>query len=347
MEAGFTQLGRRLSAQEKREYGRRLELTILVINESGRMFRMAAFAHGAQMARGLGSSVEILFIDLDAAHSRIDILLAEFPGLRVIIPTRKMKFAEAVGLGMREALAPHVLVLDSATAIVNFELAAAQAAFAADKRLFAIGPALVDEGGSELPVRLGARLEAGRCLLTEDMAASRQPTLALRGFRGIVDREKALFVGVPEAGLGTGWAAIEWFYTAWARGWQTIVDPVHCLLVGADGVESFVPGPGFARRRRFYRDESLFLARHCRDRENRRGIVGQACAGLLRFDAALLFGWFAGRRLRERRAGAVLHASEVFARSAGGGAIPASVPSPAGEEAGADAAGPDSAGEDA
>ena len=121
-ETGFTQLGKRFSAQEKRDYARRIELSVLCINVSGQTFRMPAFERTAAMVAGLAPLAELILVDLDAAHSRNDLLLAEYPWMRVIIPTREIGLPAALFLGMREALGQRVLVLDTATAIAYFDI---------------------------------------------------------------------------------------------------------------------------------------------------------------------------------------------------------------------------------
>lgn len=299
---GFTQLGKRLSAQEKREAARRTELSVLCINLSGRSFRMPALERAAALVASLTPRAELILIDLDASHSRNEILLTEFPWLRIIIPTVRLGLGAAIALGVGEALGQRILILDTAAAIASFDIPRALQAFRNDNRLFAIGTAIVAGEESESPVRLLGRLVKGRLLLEERIPHEVGPSLALRRFWGLYDREKILFLGAPTDSLPLDWAVLEWFVSAWSRGWRTIIDPAHCLYLPGEGPVSLLPGKGFFERLRFVRQEIGFLDRHCREKEQvrirRKSLFFETWHRLLRLDCTLLFAWLTYNRFR-------------------------------------------------
>ena len=302
--SGFTQLGKRLSAQEKRDFARRLEVSVLCINVSGQEFRMAAFERTAALVTSLAPLSELILIDLDSVHSRNTVLLDEFPWMRIIIPTRTISLTAAIALGMKEALGQRVLLVDTSAAVAFFDFPSALRAFREDRRLFAIGPVIVADDEKECPVLLGASLKNGRLCLTESVPTMPAASLGLRRFYGIYDREKVLFLGAPPEGLPTEWAGLEWFVSAWSRGWRTKVDPAHCVYAPGDWSLSLLPGPGFLERVGFFRIEIAFLRRHCRSKEQvrarRQSIFFKALTNILRLDFALFFAGLTHRRFRAR-----------------------------------------------
>jgi len=315
-ETGFTQLGKRFSAQEKRDYARRIELSVLCINISGQTFRMPAFERTAAMVAGLAPLAELILVDLDAAHSRNDLLLAEYPWMRVIIPTREIGLPAALFLGMREALGQRVLVLDTATAIAYFDIPGALRAFREERRLFAIGPSIIAEDETECPVVLGGCIEDGRLQMTEAVASETRYSLALRRFYGLYDREKVLFLGTPPTSLPLDWAVLEWFISAWSRGWRTVINPEHCFYIPGSWPRSVLPGKAFVDRVRFYRYEIGFLRRHCRSREQvrarRRSIFRRALTNLLKLDFSLALAGLTHNRLRRLSRNTLCSLQDVF-----------------------------------
>ncbi len=319
-QTGFTQLGKRLSAQEKREYARRIELSVLCINLSGRSFRMPAFERTAAMVAALSPLAELILVDLDAPHSRNDLLLEEFPWMRIIIPTARMGLAAAVALGVREALGQRIFILDTASAIAFFDIPKALQAFREDRRLFAIGPAIVAGEETECPVRLEGRLVEGRLRIDERIPLEAGPSLALRRFCGLYDREKVLFLGAPPDVLPPDWAALEWFVAAWSRGWRTMVDPAHCLYIPGEWQVSMLPGAGFLERVRFVRQEIGFLRRHCPGRDQvrarRHSIFFKAWANIFRLDFTLLFAGLTHNRFRRHARNTLCSLQEVLLMAA-------------------------------
>jgi len=325
MEIGFAQLGRRLLAQEKRELARTLDLSFVCINDRSAFFRMAALARVFEYARVLGPRAEVLFIDLDSEESRVADLLADFPALRVLIPAKRIPLADAVSLGMREALAPYVCVLRSAYILADLDVDSMLAGFRADPRLFALGPCFVNEEGSDLPYQ-DIRLRAGRLELCGQALAS-APALReqhdaaqhearnmafLPNYVGVYAREKALFIPPPEKRLLPEWACLEWFYGAWARGWRSsIEDPRFCCMSEVGASPDSFSCRTLSARMRFYRHEIFFLRRHDLRREG-------FFRSLRRSGLAFLFAWLTPKLRVPSARGEVLCAEEVFAMIQGG-----------------------------
>jgi hypothetical protein len=371
MEMEFAQFGWRFSAQEKRDHLHSLEISFVCIHSGFRPFRMEAFEQIEAVARAAGPRAEVIFIDLDAEKNRIDSLLAHFPSLRILVPASpRGGFADAVFLGMREALAPYVVILNTEDILIDFDIDSVLESFRLNLQLIALGPACVDEEGREQACFLFARLHKGRLKLRQGaynsggagisrrfaQGASFEMLSSGRGIReglpprnalllpqyiGVYAREKVLFIPPPEVFADPAWACLEWFYSAWARGWQSRVDPRFCLMsvpwrscpqgepaskakikarrarrgrrrlrkalfadiYGSAGL--LFPQRTFGERARFYRNELSFLRRH--------NLPAKFFRSLWQSGPAFLFAWLSRKIFVRPARGEVRGMREIFA----------------------------------
>jgi hypothetical protein len=280
MGISFTQLGRRFSAVERLGTGRRPDVSFVCIHEKHTPFRMAAFERMSACARLSGERAEVLFIELDADKKRIDALLAAFPSHRIIIPKGRVTCLEAVLLALREAHASLVCILNTAHILVNFDIDLILESFRSNPRLFALGPSYTDGKGAHFPSCVRASAGTGGLEFSLRAVTEAENAFLLQNYIGVYAREKASFLPPPAKRLAPDWENLEWFYSAWARGWQTQVDPRFCLMA-EEGEE---PSP-FRRRResffdrvRFYRHEDSYFGKFA----HRPGVIGQSEQGAAR-----------------------------------------------------------------
>jgi len=144
--------------------------------------------------------------------------------------------------------------------------------------------------------------------------------LLLPGYIGVYARDKARFVPPPESTSDPAWYCLGWFYSAWARGWQSRVDPRFCLMTADEFAANendstyaeyvarpplLFPRRTFGERVRFYRNESIFLRRHNLPRHFFRS--------LRQSGMAFLFAWLSRKLFIRPVRGEVRTAYEIFA----------------------------------
>lgn len=320
-EIGFTQLGRRRSVLEKRESSRKSLLSILVINRDSATFRLENLAQLRTLLAAIDSLGEIIFIDNDRLPAHSETLVQDYPEVRVLIPTRKLAFRQCFLLGMREALSPHVLVLDASCYLAAMDLDSVFRVFA-DKRHFAVGFQLEDSEGNPLPSVVKAFVDQHRLYMIEGNRGFAAASLFLKDFVGIYDREKVLFLGSPDPAFRGIWAAIDFFFTAWGRGWLTAVEPSNRVQIGFP-LPTLERPVSLMRRIAWARGELRFLKKYLRDRKqrpfHRRHLLWQGLGRLVHLDPALFSAlglelvcslWPGKRRLRP--ADAVLAPEDIF-----------------------------------
>lgn len=277
LDIGFTQLGRRISAEEKRDLRRKPQLTVAVLNRDSTRFSArlmeqidALFSpelHTDSAEKGGGLTGEVLIIDMDPSAERNDYLLETWPRLRILLPTRSLTPLEGVFLAARESAAPQLLLIDSCAVIEQLDLPAQLKRFQREPDLFAVGPALIDENGTQLSAVVKAFFDRERMHMIDGNRETVTGSLLLKGYSGIYDREKLLRLERPPVFSGL-WEEADHFFGAWGRGWRVKVDPAFQILLHE--LPGSVDLPSGKGRLRYLRNEIRFLRRNFRDRESRR-----------------------------------------------------------------------------
>lgn len=320
-QAGFTQLGRRLSGVGKREAQRQLVLSVIIAAPEQDTAAFPALADAFALFETTGIPGEVLLVGRSAALVLPEGLLRERPELRVCIPRRTLSLPEALLLGAGEAVAPHVLLLEAETRLRFVDIRRLLALFS-DPRLFAAG--FCDEDD---PRATGAAVREGRVRLLARKTEAACPAFLLPGFAGVYDRERLLLLEPAGGPAAWPWREADFFCRAWARGWITMADPGSLV---ARAPAPLAEPAGLRRRLAYFRGEILFLHRHFVDRESRRlrhrFFLRHALRRLLALDAAPALACLVERvrylfscRRKKRSDEAVLAAHEIFALLDGGG----------------------------
>jgi len=290
----FTQLGKKIAPFDRKEYKRKSILSILIINQDKRHFSKETVKSAWQIIKALDGLGEITIIDNDFSRTQTEALLKEFPEIRILVPTRPVSFHTAFFLGLKEAMSPHVLVIDSSCKIDSLELDCIFRTFQ-DKRTFAMGFRLLDSESNPVPSVVKAFLDRGRMTMIEgnrDFAAS---SLFLKNFYGIYDRKKAIFLEEPDMRMKGIWSSVDYFFRGWSRGWITTIDPVNRLQADIP-VPPAAEESGFFRKFRYHRQELRFLKKHFLDPESRRyrkrHFLIQGWKKLIRLDPAMFISFF-------------------------------------------------------
>lgn len=320
-QAGFIQLGRRLSGVGKREAQRHLVLSLVLAAPGPSAAAVfPALDDAFALFETSGIPGEVLLVGRSPATVLPENLLRERPELRVCIPTRTLSLPEAFLLGAGEAVAPRVLLLEADTRIRFVDIRRLLDLFA-NRQLFAAG--FCDEDN---PRVTSAAVRDGRVRLLTRETESACPAFLLPGFAGVYDRERLLLLEPTGGPAAFPWREADLFYRAWARGWITMADPGSLVARACEPPAA----AGFRKRLGDVRGEIRFLHRNFVDRESRRlrhrFFLRHALRRLLRLDAAPALAclvervrYLFSRSGKNRAAEAVLSAPEIFALLEGGG----------------------------
>lgn len=295
LDIGFTQLGRRVGAGDRRDQRRKPMLSAVILNRdstrfSARLVEQIADLFSPEMQGAAGRDAEspvlqgeLLLVDMDPSAERNEYLLSVWPQLRILIPTRPLTALEGVFLAAREAVAPFMLLLDSAATVEQLDPEQLLQRFRREPDLFAVGPALLTGEGEPCPSVVKAFFDRERMHMIDGNRDAVTGSLLLKGYSGCYHREKLLRLERPPLFDGV-WEEADLFFGGWLSGWRVKVDPGFQLLLKNELPAVGLPDKG---RLRYLRREIRFLRRNFRDRESRRirrrYLLRQSLRELIRF----------------------------------------------------------------
>ena len=314
---GFTQLGKRLTGIGRREAKLEVQLSVVVVSVDGEEFSLHSIAGSFTQLRENNLGGEVILVDRCSPQSRLEQLLRDFPDLKILIPTEPLSYLEAFCLGAREAIASKVLNFHASCKPEPVDLPRLLYFFE-DRRLFAAGFMHSASGCAIIPA-----FEQGRLLLQAHTPKEAVPALFLPDYCGMYDREKLLKIDIRPRIFPEPWGDVDFYYSAWSRGWITMVDPQSRFSGGRRGCITEEPA-GFWNRLRFFRGETAFLRRNLVDslhgKLRRRFFFRYSIRRLLHLDPAPALACLAERlrswipwKKQEKRMEAVFSASDIFA----------------------------------
>ncbi|MCJ7525113.1 MAG: glycosyltransferase [Candidatus Aminicenantes bacterium] len=283
-----------------------MALSVVWINFNGLLLLQEHFASVVDAVRCEESDAEFIVVDNASHDGSPEWLVQNYPDVRLLSEERNRFFAPAANRGIAEARHNLVLLLNPDVHAVALHLGKVYARFAAEERLFAISPRLIDPRDDSQEKLFAYRRSRG----TVDLVAPRhfspeQERPIPYGTGGALFLRRDVFLalgGFREIYAPFYWDDPDLGVRAWAEGWRTIYFPAsrffhfHSSLVA-------VWHDRLAVRRVYERNRLLFMHMNLGGAAWRLNYALWLPLRLVRSlftDRVFWLGWFDFRRLKHQ-----------------------------------------------
>ncbi|GEM_PF-7059857 len=221
------------------------------------------------------TTVEIMLVDNGSRELPVNTILAQFPQVRIIMPSEPVNWAYALNLAVKEARGAIAVTLSSNIIIDSLDLNGLLQLFSYDN-VFSVAPRVLAVGGNvDLTITALARQNKvllsrpctlknhnGICLpqFHDDAAAKTVSTLFAPAGMAVYHREKFIALGGLQSIYASSvsmpfgsrdtlhdmlyWADIDISYRAWKAGWGTLYYPhAQLYMIGDMLLPSLWPIP--------------------------------------------------------------------------------------------------------
>jgi len=208
--------------------GNSVHFSILVANWNGEAFLTRCLSSALLSARRVGRPFETIVVDDGSTDNSVDIVVRQFPQVRLRARCENRGFAATVNEGVETARGRYVILLNNDIVVRENFCAALLAHFETDNgRLFGVTARTVEwDGRRPNYVKMDAVWQQGDLRLVWADPPVAGPTLFLQAGACAFVRERFLELGGLETFYAPGyWEDFDLSWRALARGWRNVYEP--------------------------------------------------------------------------------------------------------------------------